>query len=283
MTTDSDRVPLLGRHNPRLQRLRRIARGQEPGLTVVDGIKLAVELAGRGVPLHEVYASPDQLRLLEDDPRFARLFRSGRVFAAEPASLEHVAPTRAPQGLLAVVEIPERTVPPTGVVLYLDRVQDPGNVGGAIRCAAAFGATGVLCSPGCADPFSPRAVRSSAGHSLLLPVGREAGFGPIAAAVTAAGGDTVATAGLGGVPLPQWQPRLPLLLALGNEGQGLDPGIVAACRETVSIPLAAGVESLNVAVTAGVLLARLAGAGVASDGLAPAPILGLKDWKESTR
>lgn len=273
LRSDSARVPLLGRHNPRLQRLRRIGRGEVPGLTVVDGPKLTAELAARGVPIHEVYAAPELLSGFADDPAFARLLRSGRVFAVDALGLEHASPTRSPQGVLAVVEIPERTVLTSGLVLYLDRVQDPGNVGGAIRCAAAFGADGVACSPGCADPFSPRAIRASAGHSLLLPVGRDAEFGPLAAAFAGSGGAVVATAGSGGRSLSGWRTRRPLLLALGNEGQGLAAEIVAACQETVSIPLSGGVESLNITVAAGVFLAFIAGATAPADGLASHPIL----------
>jgi len=138
-------------------------------------------------------------------------------------------------------------------------VQDPGNVGGVIRCAAAFGASGVACSPGCADPFSPRAVRASAGQALVFPVEAEAAFAPLADAVRRAGGEAFATASRAGVPLSRWRPRAPLLLALGNEGQGVSEEVMLCCAGQVSVPLRDGVDSLNIAATAAVILASLVG------------------------
>jgi RNA methyltransferase, TrmH family len=144
-------------------------------------------------------------------------------------------------------------------------VQDPGNVGAAIRCAAAFEASAVACSGGCADPFSPRSIRASAGHALRISVLTPATIDD-AAALLGPGAHVVAAVGDGGTPLPHWRVRRPLLLVLGNEGHGLPETLLAQAAETVTIPLRGGVESLNVAVTAGILLA-------AAVGLAPSPIL----------
>jgi RNA methyltransferase, TrmH family len=150
-------------------------------------------------------------------------------------------------------------------VLYLDRLQDPGNLGGVIRSAAALGASGIACSPGCADPFSPRAIRASAAQSLLLPVATEVAFRPLAAAFRKRGGEVAATAGTGGKPIAAWRPRLPLLLALGNEGAGLAEEILDGSDTRLTIPLSRNVESLNVAVAAGIILAAA--------GLVGSPIL----------
>jgi TrmH family RNA methyltransferase len=181
------------------------------------------------------------------------------VFLVDDATLARVAPTTTPQGLLAIVRVPHHRLEPAGVLVYLDRVQDPGNVGAVIRSAAAFGASGVACSPGCASPFSWRSLRASAGHALLLPVQGEAEFAPLADAVAAAGGEVAAASGHGGTPPARWRSRRPLLLVVGNEGQGVAPEIAARCEATVTIPLAGHVESLNVTVAASVILASLAG------------------------
>ena len=249
----------LGRHNPRIQRLRRIVQRQERELTVADGLKLTLDLAAAGVPVVELFAVAERLDELRANPALARVCDAGRAFLLDPATAEQLAPTRQTQGVLAVVAVPAPRIPAAGMVLYLDRIQDPGNVGGIIRSAAAFGAAGVFCSPGCADPFSPRAVRASAGHSLLLPVEAEAAFEAAAEPFRRAGGEVAGTIGAGGVPLARWRPGIPLLLALGNEGQGLTEEVAARCKRQVTVPISGGVESLNVAVTAGVILAYLAG------------------------
>jgi TrmH family RNA methyltransferase len=249
---------LLGRHNPRVARLRRLIQREEHDLTVVDGIKLVQDLAGR-VPIVELFTVEEHLERLRSHTVLGEVFEAGRAYLLEPRTMANLAPTQTTQGVLAVVAAPANAVTPTGVALYLDRVQDPGNVGSVIRCAAAFGATGVACSPGCADPFAPRAVRASAGQSLLLSVQVDAAFEPLAAAFRTAGGQVVGTVGSGGTPLRDWHPRSPILLVLGNEGQGLAEKVAAGCGETVTVPLAISVDSLNVAVTAGVILASLAG------------------------
>ncbi|MGD1148135.1 MAG: RNA methyltransferase [Thermoanaerobaculaceae bacterium] len=256
---DAQTLPILGRHNPRLLRLRRIAQRQEPDLTVADGLKLAADLAVAGVPIVELFTVPERLDEVRKSPELRTVCEAGRAYLIDPATASNLAPTRQTQGVLAVVTIPLVHLGAEGVVIYLDGVQDPGNVGSVIRCAAAFGAAGVACSPECADPFSPRALRASAGHALLLPVEAGAAFEPLAEKTRLAGGEVAGTAGHGGVPLARWRPRLPLLLALGNEGQGLSEEIRAACKRHVTVPLTGGVDSLNVAVTAGVILGSLAG------------------------
>jgi TrmH family RNA methyltransferase len=259
----------LGRHHPAVTRLREAGRRRDAAVTVADGLKLVLDLAAGGVPIDDVFATPDALPAVLASPPLADLARAGRVFEIGEAALESAAPTRSPQGVLAIVRLPRRRLPVAGVILYLDRIQDPGNVGAVIRSAAAFGAAGVACSPGCADPFGPRALRASAGHSLLLPVTAEAAFAPLARAFAAAGGEVAGTVGADGTPLRDWRPHPPLLLALGNEGQGLGTATRSACGSLVSIPMSAGVESLNVAVSAGVVLACLAG-------VAGPPILGFR-------
>jgi TrmH family RNA methyltransferase len=249
---------LLGRHNPRVARLRRLIQREEPDLPVVDGFKLVQDLADR-VPIVELFTVEEHVERLRAHPILADVFDGGRAYLLDPRTMANLAPTQTPQGVLAVVPASVNEVIATGVALYLDRVQDPGNVGSVIRCAAAFGATGVACSPGCADPFAPRAVRASAGQSLLLSVQVDAPFEPLAGAFRNTGGQVVGTMGSGGTPLPDWHPRAPILLVLGNEGQGLAEDVAAGCGNLINVPLAGAVESLNVAVTAGVILASLAG------------------------
>jgi RNA methyltransferase, TrmH family len=249
----------VGRHSTRILELRRTVRGEDPRRTVVDGVRLVADLVHCGVQPIEIYTTAEHLPLLQAMPELRVLFERGTIFVADPNVLLRAAPTKHSKGLLAVMQVVERELPLTGVTVYLHEVQDPGNVGGIARSAAAFGATGVACSPGCANPFSPRAVRASAGHSLRIPVRANEALAPVADAVAAAGGEVAAALGSGGTPLALWRPRLPLLLVVGNEGQGLGADVLDRCSSTVTVPLAGGVESLNVTVAASLVLAHLAG------------------------
>jgi len=249
----------VGRHAARLRRLRRIAAREDPALTVLDGPTLIADAAAAGVRLVEIYGVPEALAALAGVAEIPALTESGCVFTLDDATLRRVAPTRSPQGVLAVVAVPRATLPVFGVAVFLADVQDPGNVGGIVRSAAAFGVSGVACSPGCADPFSPRALRASAATALTMPVVRGADLGALARAFRAAGGTVAATAGAGGVAISRWRPTPPVLVVFGNEGRGIPEEATAHCDVSVSVPIAARVESLNVAVTAGIVLHALAG------------------------
>jgi TrmH family RNA methyltransferase len=222
---------------------------------ILDGCRLAADLVRWDVPIAELYLTPEAAA----DPESARLIAAAqRVFELETDVLESVAPTRAPQGVLAVVAEP--AWPPwsgrRGLALWLDTVQDPGNLGAIVRAAAGLGAAAVMLGPGCADPFAPLAVRGSAGAVLRLPVEREVTVQRAVKRVREGRGEVWAT-DIEGEVLATVARREPLLVMLGAEGVGLAAEALALAVRTVGIPLVRGIESLNVAVAAGILLWEL--------------------------
>ncbi|MFN3412818.1 MAG: TrmH family RNA methyltransferase [Thermoanaerobaculum sp.] len=249
----------VGKHNPRVAMLRSFAQGKDEHRTLVDGLKLIRDLWRRGLSPEAVFASEEVAHALTHDPQLASLPTRVPCYQLPRSVLERIAPTQHTQGVVAVFPVPHWEEPQGDLIVFLDRVQDPANVGAVVRVAAALGASSVVCSPGCANPFSPKAVRASAGTSLFFPVLRDVPFPRL---LLWSGGrySWVAAAASGGTPLSQWRPQRPLVLALGNEGQGLDPELSASVTHVVTVPLAHGVESLNVAVACGVLLACLTGA-----------------------
>ena len=139
-------------------------------------------------------------------------------------------------------------------VLALDRLQDPGNLGTLLRCALAAGVEEVWLAGG-ADPHQPKVLRASAGAALALPLRRLQNLAPALAQAAGQGSQVVATVVAAAVR-PYWELDWgqPTVLLLGNEGAGLDPALVALASERVTIPHAAAVESLNVALAAAPLL-----------------------------
>ena len=145
-------------------------------------------------------------------------------------------------------------------IAVLENIVDTTNLGAIFRSAAALGVDGVLLSPGCADPLLRRAVRVSMGNVFLLPWGRlsdsQADWPGKAVAMLKDMGFTTAAMALSGSTVPLDDPRLKgadkLALFLGTEGDGLTPETVAACDYTVKIPMARGVDSLNVAAAAAI-------------------------------
>ena len=132
-------------------------------------------------------------------------------------------------------------------------VQDPGNVGAVIRAADALGASGVAALDGTAHPGGWKALRGAMGSTFRVPVAREQTDRAMGE-MRRAGLRIVATVAASGTPLDRLDLRGPICLLLGNEGAGLPDSLSAGADERVTIPMRAGAESLNVAVTASLLL-----------------------------
>lgn len=171
--------------------------------------------------------------------------------------LSEIADTESSQGIVALAEVPgthPATLPEREHQRWvvLDGVQDPGNVGTIIRTAAAFGGDGVLLLPGSVDPWNAKVVRSAMGSSFHLPlltVSLEE-FRRFAADRAL----KVWVADANGSPAGEHAPPARLALVVGNEGAGVTPAVAALAERSIALPIAPGVESLNVAVAAGILL-----------------------------
>ena len=179
-----------------------------------------------------------------------------RVVQVTESVMRSVSPMETPQGVVfsclkGKTDPPDHLAP--GRYLLLDGVQDPGNVGTVLRTADAFGCTGALLLPGCADPYGPKTLRAAMGAVFRLPlyaVGLEALPGLLADAGlplygTALRHDTV--------DVRQRDLRR-CALVIGSEGRGVSAEVLALCRETLRIPMSSHCESLNAAAAAAVLL-----------------------------
>jgi TrmH family RNA methyltransferase len=235
---------------------RRRARERQ-GLFVVEGIRAAEELlrsplAAEGALVSATLAELPRgaaLRAALEAKRIPMLELSERDF-------ESAAATDTPQGVLVIARVPERRLdgidlPSRPRLLVLDGIQDPGNVGTLLRTAAAFDAI-PLAMPGTVDLWNGKVVRSAMGALFHRPALHctwgeldeflQARDVPLWGA--AADGET-----LDALRAPQ-----ALALAVGNEGAGLSPEALARAARRVAIPIAPDIESLNVAVAAGILL-----------------------------
>jgi 23S rRNA (guanosine2251-2'-O)-methyltransferase len=140
-----------------------------------------------------------------------------------------------------------------GILLLLDRLTDPRNLGAILRTAAAAGVAGVLLGEGSVG-LTPAALKTSAGAAGRLPVAREAKPGRRLEALRRAGFRVLALDPRGALPWDRADLTGRLTLVIGGEGPGVRPGLATRAEHRVAIPLAAGVESLNVSVSVGVIL-----------------------------
>lgn len=170
--------------------------------------------------------------------------------------LASVGDTRTTQGLLAGFNVPDHRSQPVaaapGLSLVLDRVRDPGNVGTLLRSAAAAGAGMVLLSPECADPFSPKVVRASAGAIFSVPF--RVLTWEYLMQILSLEYRVYATHAEADVPYYEADLTEPCAILIGNEADGLGEQARVLATRSISIPMAAGMESLNAAVAGSVLL-----------------------------
>lgn len=173
------------------------------------------------------------------------------VLRVGAAVLARISGTETPQGVVAVVAVPEAEVPPDGGLLVAWGVSDPGNVGTLIRSAAAF-RLGFAAGPGCADPWGPKVVRAGAGAHFRTPIVRVADLGGLGARTI------VAAVARGGDPPASLRGAGAAAVLVGDEAAGLPAEVEAAADRRITIPMPGGTESLNAAVAGSIVADHLA-------------------------
>jgi RNA methyltransferase, TrmH family len=239
--------------NPRVREvaaLHRRRERRERGQHLVEGVRTVAAAYAAGV-VEEVWATEETAERL-DLPAGAPL-----VIVAEHV-LERVADARTPQGVVAIA----RTSPAAlasvvgrGLLVVLDAVSDPGNVGTIVRTADAAGAVGVVLTEGSADVYAPKTVRAAAGSTYHLPVVTEVTLVEVVRACHAAGQQVFGLDGHGERSvddLAGWSS--PPALVLGNEAHGLAPDTVGLLEGRAAIQLRGRAESLNVAAAAAIAI-----------------------------
>ncbi len=238
---------------------------QELGLFVTEGHKLSGDMLG-AYPCRLLITTESNRYILQDKLReLAPQWQPQRIeVLPESFDFTRLSAQRSPQGVLAVFALPQDTALPAldeqGLILLLDDVQDPGNVGTIIRTADWFGIRSVLLTPACADPYSPKVLQASMGAMSRVGVYR---LSDTESFLQKYQGEILGTF-LGGTNLYSLPPKphkSPRLLVLGNEGQGISPKIERYVSERITIPAytpsTTGTESLNVAVAAAICISEL--------------------------
>mgnify|MGYP000080907632 CR=1 FL=1 len=234
-----------------LQERRRVR--QRERRFVIEGLRLCDEAARAGVIPHLVFYTAEA----ESDSRALALLDRWRQAGAscEAVSDEVMAAcsgTETPQGLLAVIPLPELPLPPhPTLTLVLDRLRDPGNLGTALRAALAAGVDQVLLAPGTVDATNPKVVRAAMGAHFHLPIAALR-WERIAAALEGCRIYLASTRGGLDYAAVDW--REPAALVIGGEAAGADAQAAALADAEITIPMASTVESLNAAVAAAVIL-----------------------------
>ncbi len=224
------------------------------GRTLADGLHLAQSARDAGASIAAVLLRRGAKGADLDAFIASVAHRQLPTFELQPALFDRLSPVQTSAGLMLELLVPDRELPADLAedVVYLDGVQDPGNAGALLRVAAAAGVRWVLAATGTASLWAPRTLRAAQGAHFALSVVEGVD------ATTATGllrGTWIAAAAHDAESL--WRaalPAAPIGWVFGAEGQGVSAPMLALCRRRVRIPLAAGLESLNVTAAAAVCL-----------------------------
>jgi len=235
-------MKLTSRDNPKVKHWTKLAADgryrRSKGRALIEGPHLIQAALQAGVPLHAFLVSEKarpEIANLASKP----VLISDRVFAG-------IVDAETPPGIAAEISIPSAKVS-DGDAVFLEGVQDPGNVGAIIRSAAAFGIGTVVLDGACADPWSPKALRAGMGGHFRVAI--EAAFEERLKAFKGTLACTVVRGGSALRDIPS-----PVGWIFGGEGQGVSEAVARMAKLKVTIPMAAGMESLNVAAAAAICL-----------------------------
>jgi RNA methyltransferase, TrmH family len=220
---------------------------EKEGVFVAEGPKLVKELLKAEVGVYEIYAVKEWL---DENKKFIKSIDTIEITKAE---LKGISFMTTPQSVLALVRMPSaNTIVTEGkIILALDAIQDPGNLGTIIRTADWFGVQHIICSEDCADVYNPKVVQATMGSiarvnviytDLYLWLQKEKGI-RIYAAV------------LRGKDLKKIKIKAGVIL-IGNESKGIRPEILGLANEKITIPGIGKAESLNAAVATGIVLSH---------------------------
>jgi len=232
---------------------------QREGVAVVEGTKAVAELLPLADRVVRLFWS-DACAERPGGGALVAAFEARGVATDEvaPDLLARMADTRSPQGLIAVARVQpgplEAVLGGRGDLLVLEDVQDPGNVGTLIRTVEAVGGAGVVLVGACADPTGPKCVRAAAASVFRVPFVLWPHDRTALAQRIRGAGYALGIASPDGAPLSEVLPDGPVAWVLGSEGSGVSADLRRHGTFAAAIPMAAGVDSLNVAVAGAVLL-----------------------------
>ena len=253
-------VKVTSRDNVSLKDARRVRDGRARDKMFIEGARLVAEAIQSRVVIEQAFVSIDEA------PHFTELMTDAgarTIYELSSAAFQSIADTVTSQGIVVIshrptaddasiaARITETTIP---LVVLLHRINNPSNLGAIVRTAEAAGAAGVIVSAESADAFSPKALRASMGSAFRLPIWQGVSFDDVIEWARANRLRTTAADAAAEQAHSEIDWYLPRMLVFGSEAHGLSDDERERVEEVIKIPMEREVESLNLAVAAGVIL-----------------------------
>lgn len=223
---------------------------------IIEGIKIINEALVNNIELKHIIYADSLLSNPEGEELLDRLYNN-KIKVSENIFKE-ISDTENPQGILGVAMFCERDIKDiikleNPSLLFLDAIQDPGNMGTIIRTADAFNMDGIILGEGCVDPYNPKVVRSTMGSIFRTPIYISNNTLDCLQVIKDMGINILATS-LEGELLYNKSFKDGCLCIIGNESRGVSSEIISMAEETIKIPMPGKAESLNAGVAASIIM-----------------------------
>lgn len=227
---------------------------EEENAFIAEGPKLVKELLAEKLSsVRHIYALP---QWIDENKSLVKSLQEEQLVVINQAELERISLMRTPNQVLAVVQKFAQSPPADctkQLVLALDNIQDPGNMGTIIRIADWFGISHIICSEDCADRYNPKVVQSTMGSIMRVSLSYE----NLPTFLEQQKDCNVFAAALEGTPVHQIAKGQKGILLIGNESKGISDALMKASNKKITIPRIGSAESLNAAVATGIILSHL--------------------------
>ena len=228
---------------------------KEEGLFVAEGFRLVMETPEDRLVTCFISDEADP----EDEEKIREQFPAEKIETVKNDILEKVSATKSPQGFMAVVKIvegdpDEYAYYDNGLLLLLENLQDPGNLGSMIRTAEGAGVNAIICTKGTVDIYNPKVVRSTMGAMYRVPVFYVEDLKAYIKHLRNNGYNVYAAAMDGAVDHYEAKMKGKCAFIIGNEANGISDGVIAAAGQSIKISMAGKLESLNASVAGAVLM-----------------------------
>ena len=231
----------------------------EQGLIVFEGMKMLKEAVSAGLRIKSVFVLED---VYEENVSFLNSVSADDSYTVNDAVAEKISDWKTPQGIVSIAEKPKYCIDKVlnaenSFVVILDGVADPGNIGTIIRTSEAAAVSAVITTAGSADCFQPKALRASMGSIFRIPVFENSEKCDIIYKMQSNGFSLVSTSLSGKNIASGFTRKEKTAVVFGNEGAGISKEFVERSDMLVRLPMSGKVESLNVAVSAGIIMYML--------------------------
>ncbi len=218
------------------------------GKTLLDGIHLVSACLESGLKPELIVLKES----LKNNHEFIELNEYNGTVLMSDSLFDRISTVRCPTGILALIPVPaERPDASPDCCIFLDEIQDPGNMGAILRAAAASGASDAFLSKGCADPWSPKVLRAGMGAHFGIRIHMDSDIGKI---ITHFEGNTVAMTLEAEQSIFELDLRGKVGFLIGNEGSGISDKLLSFAGTRAKIPMPGKIESLNAAQAAAICL-----------------------------